>query len=310
MDLDQLEAFVAVATLGGFSRASQQLHRTQPAVSRRIQLLEKSLDVALFFRRGREVTLTPEGRAFLPFAEGALASLRDGVCAVHDASGNPGGPGLGVAVVGTLADVQLASALRRFREAHGGDIDLRTATSREVSALVLRGEADVGVRYFADRHPDVESIPLGDERLVLVLPAGHRLAGCETVEPADLVDEHWLSFPPDAGQPDSFGQLLQRSLLGVGISDPRLTIVDSLTAQKRLVQAGYGIAFLPPGGCQDELAGGSLKRLRVTGMDPAQPIVAVRRRSAFERRRVTEFLEAVRETFASPANGSRPPATT
>ena len=115
MDLDQLEAFVSVATLGGFTRASEQLHRTQPAISRRVQLLEKSLDVALFARRGREVTLTPEGRTFLPYAQTALATLRDGLSAVREASG-AAGPPLRVAVVGTLADVQLASALRRFRD--------------------------------------------------------------------------------------------------------------------------------------------------------------------------------------------------
>lgn len=300
MDLSQLEAFVSVATLGGFTRASQQLHRTQPAVSRRVQLLEKSLGTPLFARRGREIRLTAEGRAFLPYAQQALAAIRDGVCALDETADSPRHllP-FAIAVVGTLADAYFTEVLRTFRDRHPGvDVRLRTATSREVSELVLRGEADLGVRYFSDERPQIANTPLGIERLMLVAPERHPLAGQGHVDLAELRNDHWLSFPFDTRSPDSFGHLLQRSLLEVGVSDPKLTIVDSLTAQKRLVEAGYGIAFLPPSACREELARGTLRRLDVS-LRPSQPVVAVRRRTGFERRYGADFLRLMADALPS-----------
>jgi DNA-binding transcriptional LysR family regulator len=291
MDLDQLDAFVAVATLGGFTRASQQLHRTQPAISRRVQLLEKSLGVPLFARHGREVSLTPAGEAFLPYAEQALASVRDGVAALGDTGRGTATP-LRVVLVGTLADTRLAAVLSAYRRAFpDSEVTLRTATSREVSALVQRGEADLGVRYFTDRNPQLDCVALGDETLVLVASPTSPLATGGTLTLDALVGEQWLSFPVGTDQPDSFGALLERTLLESGLADPRVTFVDSLTAQKRLVQAGYGIAFLPPSSCEDEVASGSLRKLQVPGLAPAQPIVAVRRRRGFRHPRAADLLD-------------------
>ena len=68
MDLATLNAFIAIAELGSFSEAAERLHLTQPAVSKRIASLEQQLNVRLFDRLGREVSLTEAGRALLPRA--------------------------------------------------------------------------------------------------------------------------------------------------------------------------------------------------------------------------------------------------
>src|SRR5262245_39608403 len=75
--IDEIEAFVSIAALGGFTGASASLNRSQPAITRRIHKLERSLDTALFERTRRRVTLTEAGRALLPHAETALAALRE-----------------------------------------------------------------------------------------------------------------------------------------------------------------------------------------------------------------------------------------
>ncbi|MCB1691819.1 MAG: LysR family transcriptional regulator [Pseudomonadales bacterium] len=292
MNFEQLDAFVTVATEGGFTRASAALHRTQPAVTRRVQQLERDLGVRLFERRGRDTFLTPEGELFLPYAVQVLTTLRDGVSVVSGET--PTGP-LRVALVGTLADEHLAEALRDFSAARDSpDIRLRTATSREVSELVRRGEADLGIRYFMDRRPGVENIALGDDRLHLVCAANHPLAG-KTLHKADrVVDEKWLTFPFSSENPDSFGELLLRALLRLGISEPDVTVVDSLTAQKRLAQAGYGLALLPKGSCEDEFRSGSLATITVKGFTASQPVFAIRRTSTRQRVEFDAFLEALK----------------
>src|SRR5262249_58775820 len=96
---------------------------------------------------GRGVPLTEAGRPFLPHAQALLASMRDGIDAVNAVRGTGQGP-VTLALVGTLASGSLTARLSRLCRAHPGlDLRLRTALSAEVSALVLRGEAALGLRY-------------------------------------------------------------------------------------------------------------------------------------------------------------------
>src|SRR5262249_28986905 len=173
MTLDELETFVRIADGAGFTQASRSLHRSQPAISRRIRQLEQGLDVRLFERVGRKVRLSRAGRALLPFAEAALAAVREGERAVREsASAAQQAVALSVALVGTLADSHVVAALRAFRRRFGAaSLELRTATSREVSALVRRGEAELGLRYFADPDRGPEAIALGAQPLHVVVPA-------------------------------------------------------------------------------------------------------------------------------------------
>lgn len=301
MELNQIEAFVSVATLGGFTKASRQLHRTQPAVSRRVQLLEKSLGVNLFERRGREVTLTPQGYAFLQYAQIALAAIRDGKRAVNETvDADAGGPPIGLAIVGTLADRQLTMALSKFRQQYPTtDVILRTATSREVSMLVRRGEAEIGIRYYSDDHPELETTELGDEKLFLVVSAIHRLSDRIIGGPRDLEGENFMGFPFDATRSDSLGGLLPRELHAYGLADPKITHIDSLTAQKRLVESGYGIALLPLSACHEEIDRGVLSILKFKGsaIEAVEPVVAVQRKTGVRRKRVTELLALIESSF-------------
>jgi DNA-binding transcriptional LysR family regulator len=78
MQLDQLEAFVTIARVGTLTRAAATLHLSQPAVSRRLTLLERELGAPIFERVRAGVVLTTAGHAFMPFAESVLAGVRDG----------------------------------------------------------------------------------------------------------------------------------------------------------------------------------------------------------------------------------------
>src|SRR6266852_98940 len=83
VEIDHVEAFVAIVRRGGFTRAATSLHLSQPAVSRRLDLLEREVGQRLFDRARGGARLTEAGRAFLPHAEALLASMRDGVEAVQ-----------------------------------------------------------------------------------------------------------------------------------------------------------------------------------------------------------------------------------
>src|SRR5215468_7314916 len=113
MDIDEILAFLAIAELGGFTRAARRLYRSQPAISRRLGLLEQELGAPLFERIRGSARLTEAGRVFLPHAEAVLAALEDGQQAVRDLQSGLEGR-ITLALVGTLTDTRIVDALRRF----------------------------------------------------------------------------------------------------------------------------------------------------------------------------------------------------
>jgi DNA-binding transcriptional LysR family regulator len=104
-----------------------------------------------------------------------------------------------VALVGTLASTRFAGMLRQFGQRHPSvKLELRTANSQEVSDLVRRGEATLGLRYFTDTDPGLVSEQVTEEALVLACSPDHRLAGRRVREPGALAGERWVAFPPPA----------------------------------------------------------------------------------------------------------------
>jgi DNA-binding transcriptional LysR family regulator len=282
MELDHVEAFLAIVRRGGFTRASTSLHLSQPAISRRIQILERELDAPLFERIRTGVVLTDAGRAFLPHAEALLASLNDGIRAVEDLRGTRRGA-VTLAVVGTLASTTLTERLRRFREEHHAiDLRIRTALSAEVSALVRRGDATLGLRYRLDPDPDLVSSKIYDEQMVPVCSPQHRLARSRRVKPEALVGERWVAFPPRVdGSREPYSAALSHWFAVCDLTESEIIPIDSLTAQKRMVEAGFGLALLPASSVDEELRSGTLRVLRVNTISAKIPVVLIYRRRAF-----------------------------
>jgi DNA-binding transcriptional LysR family regulator len=83
MNVHDLETFVSIVQLGGVTRAAGQLHRSQPAITRRVNLLERQLGAPLFERGRGGTMLTEAGRTFLPYVQAVLAALKDGTQAVQ-----------------------------------------------------------------------------------------------------------------------------------------------------------------------------------------------------------------------------------
>jgi DNA-binding transcriptional LysR family regulator len=279
MELDHVEAFLEIVRSGGFARASAELHLSQPAISRRIQLLERELGAPLFDRQGRGAALTDAGRAFLPHARALFASMRDGIEAVSAIRDGDLGV-VTLALVGTLASSRLAARLRAHRDAHPGlDLRLRTALSAEVSALVLRGEAGLGLRYRVDPDPALTSVVIDEERLVAVCPPGHPL---ERAGPAGLAGERWLTFPYQPDSPaEPYAAAVRQVLAAGGLGTAEIVPVDSLTAQKRMVEAGFGLAVLPESSLDEELRAGTLRPVPAPGLTATIPVVLIHRRHAF-----------------------------
>jgi len=282
VELDQVEAFVAIVRGGGFTRAAALLHLSQPAVSRRLELLERELGAPLFERTPKGVLLTEAGKTFLPHAEGLLSSMRDGIDAVR-ALRQPDRGTITLALVGTLASTTLTGCLQRFRDAHPrAELRIRTALSQEISMLVRRGDATLGVRYGADPHPEMRALAIYDEPMIVVCSPRHRLARRRRVAPAALAAEAWVAFPPrDGAFYDPYPWSLQNRLAACGLSPAEIIPIDSLTAQKRMVEAGFGLALVPESSVDEELRARTLRALPIPAMRVTIPVMLIHRRRAY-----------------------------
>ena len=301
VDIDQVETFVAVVRGGGFTKAGSLLHLSQPAVSRRLELLERELGAPLFERIRSGAILTEAGRTFLPHAEALLASMRDGLDSVRALHQVDRGM-ITLALVGTLASTTLTGCLQRFRDAHPRvELRLRTALSQEVSVLVRRGDATLGLRYGGDPHPDMVTVSVYDEVMMVVCSPRHRLAERRSVAPSALGTERWVAFPP---RNDAFYEpypwSLQNRLAAWALHPAQIVPIDSLTAQKRMVEAGFGLALLPESSVDEEIRAGTLCALRAPALRVTIPVALIHRRRAFQSG-ATRALAAMLSTWRKGA---------
>lgn len=301
MELSEIEAFVTISRSGGFTRAAGMLHLSQPAISRRIELLERELGAPLFERIPSGIRLTDAGQAFLPYAQQVLATIQDGTAAVHALEEEEKGT-ITLALVGTLASTQLTSNLQAFHTAYPAiRLLLRTARSDEVSVQVQQGDAHLGLRYFADPRSEIHSQLVMDEPLLVICAAHSRFVTESPTEPTALLGVPWVSFPLGAassGEP--FARLLEQQLLQHELDTAERIVIDSLTAQKRLIEADFGVGLLPASSIEEELHLGTVRVLPITPLQTSVPVMVIHRRQAYLSRAV-RLLLAMLASQASPS---------
>lgn len=211
--------------------------------------------------------------------------------------------------MGTLASTKFAAMLRRFGQRHPHvKLELRTATSQEVSDLVRRGEATLGLRYFTDADPSLASEVVMEEALVVACSADHRLAGRRVRDPRALAAERWVTFPPRRRGREPFATALEQRLSAAGIEPAEIVRIDSLTAQKRFVEAGFGIAHVIESSVQEELRLGTLRLIDVPALRGGVPVTLVRRQGGYLSRAAQTLVAVIRarEGAGRAARSRRP----
>ena len=270
----QLEAFVEAARLGSVTRAAEALFVTQPALTARLNALEKTVGAPLLVRRRGGVRLTEAGRAFLPYAERALQAVTDGRHVLTELErGVVGHVSIGASpAVSTYA---LPSILKRFQETHPDvQVAVRTGHSEEVAELVKRDEVAVGLSR-ALRDPDLEAFTLYEDELVLVVHPEHQFV--TDVRTLELADEQFVLFD----RASSYHELTSALFLDAGIIPRGVMELDNIDSAKKMVEHGLGVAFLPHVAVAGEVRSGRLRIVPIADRQPPRrAIVAVRRRHA------------------------------
>ena len=303
MEVDQLKTFVAVVTFGGFRRAAEVLFLSQPAVSARIKALEQSLGVALFERRREGLVLSVAGRALRAHAEHLLQEVAVAQQAVHEASGTRGGA-LRIAAALSICTYLLPDVLKRFQVEHPkAIITVQSGHSKDVLELVLRGEAEIGLARSL-HHPQVETVSLGDDPLILVAHRAHVPTRSRQAPLAEVADWPLIFF--DRGSSD---WTLSHGLFRLAGRVPNVVLeVETIEAAKRMVVRGLGLAFLPRLAVAQELRAKTLVAIEVLDAAPlGRSLDAIHSRHRPQSAEALSFLRTLQATIGEVAGaGGRP----
>ena len=276
MRLEQLDAFVEISRRGTVSQAADALFVTQPTVTARLKGLERELDAVLFIRSGRGMRLSEAGRAFLPYAERTLDAAGAGKRLLAElARGESGHLALGAAPA--VSTYVLPRILTRFRRTHPKvGLAVRTGHSEEVLELVLREQVQIGLGRSL-RHPDVMSIPLYEDELVLVVDPEHPFADEGPIGTEQISDVQLILFD----RTSSYHRLTNEFFRGAGAVPRAVMELDNIDAAKKMVEQGLGVALLPHTAVAGELEAGSLKAVTLADAPSLRrEIVIFRRRDA------------------------------
>lgn len=263
MEILQLETFLAVASYGGFHRAAEALHISQPAVSARIGALEHSLGTRLFERGPAGFSLSAAGKTLRPHAEQLLRQVAVARQAVHELRPAFGGA-LPIAASLSICTYLLPEVLKNYQSKHPEVVvSVRSGNSAQVLKMVLDGEVEFGLARSL-HHPEVETISLRDDPLILVGHPRHTAMGSRRVRLEEVESLPIISY--DRGSSDwtlTNGLFRRAGLL------PNIVLeVETIEACKRMVLRKLGLAFLPQIAVHDELRRKKLVTLEITDAEP------------------------------------------
>jgi DNA-binding transcriptional LysR family regulator len=246
-ELRQLRAFVAVAEQLSFTRAAERLHLTQQTVSKSIDRLERELGVELLERTTREVRLTAAGATLLEAGGEALRAADEAFMRTRlVGAGLAGTIRIGVSpAIGPDDRAEVVQALR----ARGEDVSvsLHDFRPRELRALLRGQEIELALtRAAGTLDAALHAAELRPSRMVLYVPAGHRLAGAGTVR-LEQIDGERLQVPSPPGTPYTDMLLARLAAAGVHVTAVEARVTGGAGISLADLTTTGGVSLMPAG---------------------------------------------------------------
>lgn len=239
--LRHFRIFVATAETGQVSKAAVMLFTSQPVVTEAIKALEAEMDVKLFHRHAKGVSLTPEGLVFLQHARGVLAAAVEAMQAPHRIRHDMAGV-LKLACTHTVAGYYLPPLLARFkREFPGIKVDLSELKRADIESNLLSGEIEIAVCLTSplEHLDEIDTEVLARSKRRLWLPANHPLLEKRQVTFEDVRLEPYILLTIDDAQ-----ETARRFWEPTGMQPNVIFRTTSMEAIRNLVAAGLGVTIL------------------------------------------------------------------
>jgi DNA-binding transcriptional LysR family regulator len=258
--LRQLKVFESVARNLSFSRAAEELHLTQPAVSTQIKKLQEHAGLPLFEQLGKKIHLTPAGQEMLHSGRAIIQQFAEMELAMAQFKGVAGGK-LNVSVI-SAGDYFFPRLLVDFARRHAGvTLNFGVCNREELLAQLADNLTDLAIMVRPPTDMDTLNEPFAPHPYVIVAAAGHPLAGRRRIPVSRLAREPFVVRERGS---DTWNSMQE----GFGAHLARLNIameIKSTETIKQAVMAGMGVSFLSAHTISRELRSGSLVTLDVQG---------------------------------------------
>ncbi len=234
MNHTQLRAFHAVAEDGGFTRAAERIHVTQPTLSGQVAALEAHYGVKLFERRGRGVELTDLGLGLREITRRLFGQEAEAEQLLTSAQGLTSG----LLRVGADEPYQVIPLLARFNRRHPGiRLTMSFGNSERVLQELLDRRCDVAVLPDIEDDARIHAVPFRRDRLVVLVPRDHAWAGRRSLRLAELAGQRLVLREPGS----TTRAMLDRALSDAGVRPGSTLEIGSREAVREAVAAGLGI---------------------------------------------------------------------
>jgi DNA-binding transcriptional LysR family regulator len=273
VQLQDLNAFLVVATERSFSKAAKKLHRTQPAVSQAVRRLEDRLGDRLFDRSSRDGALTEAGVLLLEHATRLLRLASDTEVAIRELQQVRRGR---VVIGANEAGVHsVLPVVEKFAALHpSAQVEVRRVPSRLIAGELLERSLDFGVLTFQPAGRGLQSILLGSDELVLLVHPGHPLARSKKVTIEEVGRQTVIAHNDPSPARDRVLRLYEKRHAALNIQ----IALPSLDGIKRAVEMGLGVAVLPRRCALSEIARGQLAAVKVPELASPRSVRLVFRR--------------------------------
>src|SRR5687768_6425412 len=276
----------AVAQSGSFTSAGQQLPLSQSAVSRQILLLEEELKEQLFLRLGRKIRITPAGTTLLGLSERMFEDLERTRASILDTQRTVSGT---VRLVGgmTVCLYVFPPLLKAFRKEHPSvDVKLTPGATPRLIRQLRTGNADLGLLTLPIDDPNLVTVPVMREELLLVTAPTHPLAKKKLILPRDVIGQPFVLF--EAGS--NSRKTIEAFFVQEQIAPKVVTETENVEIMKALVMVGMGMAIIPYQAVAREVRAGQLFCARIAGHELVRETGWVHLRLARVPRAVQELM--------------------
>ena len=296
MNLKQLEAFVQVSESGSFSKAAKELFLTQPTISAHISSLEKELNVRLFIRNTKEVSLSDDGKGLYRYAK-QITDLEKAIEERFYMDSDDGKHFITIAASTIPAQYLLPKVLMCYRERYPKEqIKIMETDSSEVVTQVVDHMVDVGFTGTVLEKKHCKYIPFYKDELAVITPDTPEY---RILKEQNRDDIDWIRRKPLILREEGSGtrKEAEKQLKNAGISMETLDIVASIANQetiKKSVKQGMGITVLSRLAAEDEEG---LLIFPIPGADEGRDINLVYNKNYQMTRSADRFIRIVKEVY-------------
>ena len=296
MNLKQLEAFVQVSESGSFSKAAKELFLTQPTISAHISSLEKELNVRLFIRNTKEVSLSDDGKDLYRYAK-QITDLEKAIEERFYMDSDDGKHFITIAASTIPAQYLLPKVLTCYRERYPKEqIKIMETDSSEVVTQVVDHMVDVGFTGTVLEKKHCKYIPFYKDELAVITPDTPEY---RILKEQNRDDIDWIKRKPLILREEGSGtrKEAEKQLKNAGISMEALDIVASIANQetiKKSVKQGMGITVLSRLAAEDE---DGLLIFPIPGADEGRDINLVYNKNYQMTRSADRFIRIVKEVY-------------